>query len=177
MKTLGLVPNINVKKEAVLCTLNTNMQTAGSVLWLKKKLKSFLMNNVSFYFRASITSKHFAMATLSKLHQVAAEKYVACAQEFRRFHLTPSKIGTGQNEFLQRLDLVLAQVMYVVIRSLFKYLVCNMREASVFTKDDYHDFFAASLPYYTGRFAENKNEFPGVHRILVAKQKSFERER
>lgn len=25
MKTLGLVPNINVKKDAILCTLNTNM--------------------------------------------------------------------------------------------------------------------------------------------------------
>ena len=95
MKTLGLVPNVNLKKEAILCTLNTNMQTTQSVIWLKKKLKSFLMNNVSFYFRESITSKPFAMSTLDKLHQVAAEKYVACAQEFKRFHLTPNKIGTG----------------------------------------------------------------------------------
>lgn len=61
MKTLGLVPNINIKKEAVLCTLNTNMQTKDSVVWLKRKLKSFLMNNVSFYFRSSISSKEFAM--------------------------------------------------------------------------------------------------------------------
>ena len=52
-----------------------------------------------------------------------------------------------------------------------------MREASVFAKEDYHDFFAASLPYYTAKFAENKNEFPGVYRILEAKQKSFARER
>lgn len=27
MQTLSLVPNINVKKEAVLCTLNVNLQT------------------------------------------------------------------------------------------------------------------------------------------------------
>jgi hypothetical protein len=77
-KTLGLVPNVNTKKEAVLCTLNTNIQTKKSVLWLKKKLKSFLMNNVSFYFRGSITSKPYAMETLDKLYSAAAEKYIAC---------------------------------------------------------------------------------------------------
>ena len=27
MKTLQLIPNINTKKEAVLCTLNINLQT------------------------------------------------------------------------------------------------------------------------------------------------------
>ena len=40
---LGLVPNINLTKHAILCTLNTNMATKESVLWLKKKLKSFLI--------------------------------------------------------------------------------------------------------------------------------------
>jgi len=28
METLNLMPNINVNKEAVLCTLNINLQTA-----------------------------------------------------------------------------------------------------------------------------------------------------
>lgn len=40
MTTLCLMPNINIKKEAVLCTLNVNLQTSQSILWLKKKLKS-----------------------------------------------------------------------------------------------------------------------------------------
>jgi len=40
MDTLNLMPNINLSKEAVLCTLNINMQTNQSILWLKKKLKS-----------------------------------------------------------------------------------------------------------------------------------------
>jgi len=40
MKSLQLIPNINVKKEGVLCTLNVNMQTSQSIMWLKKKLKS-----------------------------------------------------------------------------------------------------------------------------------------
>jgi len=40
METLQLVPNINTSKEAQLCTLNVNMQTKESVIWLKKKLKS-----------------------------------------------------------------------------------------------------------------------------------------
>jgi hypothetical protein len=51
MKNLNIIPNINTKKEGILCTLNVNMQTSESIMWLKKKLKSFLMNNVSFYFR------------------------------------------------------------------------------------------------------------------------------
>ena len=54
MKTLQLIPNINTKKEGILCTLNVNMQTNQSIMWLKKKLKSFLMNNVRFYFNANI---------------------------------------------------------------------------------------------------------------------------
>ena len=172
MKTLGLVPNINVKKEAILCTLNTNMQTSKSVQWLKKKLKSFLMNNVAFYFRGTITQKKFALQTLNKLHQVAAEKYVACAQEFKRFHLSPYKQGQSKSPFQESIDLVLAQIIYVVIRSFFKYLVCNMRE-SVFVKEDYHEFFSGSLHYYTCRFERYKNEFPGVLKILKAKEKAM----
>lgn len=54
------------------------MQTKQSTLWLKKKLKSFLMNNVSFYFRDTINSLTFAKLTLNKLYIAAAEKYVAC---------------------------------------------------------------------------------------------------
>ena len=87
MKTLGLVPNINLSKHAVLSTLSVNMQTRESTLWLKKKLKSFLMNNVSFYFKSSITCKEFAMETLTKLYEAAAEKYILCCQDFRRFHI------------------------------------------------------------------------------------------
>ena len=42
MDTLELMPNVNIKKEGVLCTLNVNMQTDATILWLKRKLKSFL---------------------------------------------------------------------------------------------------------------------------------------
>jgi hypothetical protein len=67
MESLGLVPNMQLSKEAILCTLNINMSTKKSILWIKRKLKSFLMNNVSFYFRSTITSKQFANQTLEKL--------------------------------------------------------------------------------------------------------------
>jgi len=86
MKTLNIIPNINTKKDAVLCTLNVNMQTNESIMWLKKKLKSFLMNNVSFYFRETINSKEFAKLTLNKLYQAAAEKYIACCCDFKQYH-------------------------------------------------------------------------------------------
>lgn len=69
METLELTPNINIKKEGILCTLNVNMQTDQTILWLKRKLKSFLMNNVSFYFRGSINSLYHADITLNKLYQ------------------------------------------------------------------------------------------------------------
>jgi hypothetical protein len=42
MKTLQLIPNINTKKEVILCTLNVNMQTNQSMMWLKKKAKVFI---------------------------------------------------------------------------------------------------------------------------------------
>jgi len=57
---LSILPNISLTKEGILCTLNVNIQTKESVLWLKKKLKSFLMNNVSFYFRETINTRKFA---------------------------------------------------------------------------------------------------------------------
>lgn len=60
MKNLTIIPNITIKKEGILCTLNVNMQTNESIMRLTKKLKSFLMNNVSFYFRESINSEEFA---------------------------------------------------------------------------------------------------------------------
>jgi len=41
MKTLQILPNINTKKDGILCTLNVNLQTTESVMWLKKKLKSY----------------------------------------------------------------------------------------------------------------------------------------
>lgn len=53
---LNIIQNINIKKEGILCTLNVNMQTNESILWLKKKLKSFLMNNISFYFKSTINT-------------------------------------------------------------------------------------------------------------------------
>ena len=85
-KSLNIVQNINTRKEGILCTLNINMQTRESVLWLKRKLKSFLMNNVTHYFNANINSKEYAAKTLSKLHIAAAEKYLACCIDFKNFH-------------------------------------------------------------------------------------------
>lgn len=68
MDCLEITPNLNVNKEAVLSTLNVNMITKGGKLWLKRKLKSFLMNNVTFYFRSTINSLNHARMTLAKLY-------------------------------------------------------------------------------------------------------------
>ena len=88
MKTMSLVPNMILTKEAILCSLNVNISTNKSVLWLKRKLKSFLMNNVAIYFRPDITSKDYAKETLAKIFIMAAEKYAACCKVFRRFHVS-----------------------------------------------------------------------------------------
>ena len=95
------------------------MQTKESVLWLKRKLKSFLMNNVTHYFNATINSRDYAQKTLTKLYVAAAEKYVSCCVDFKQFHS-----GT---QFSKIVDIKNVQVLYVVIRSFFKYLVCNVR--------------------------------------------------
>jgi hypothetical protein len=165
-KTLGLIPGAPVKKEAVLCTLNVNMQTKQSVAWLKKKLKSFLMNNVSFYFRETVTSKAYAMETLEKLYLAAAEKYVACCQEFSRFH---ARKGGQPRASSQSLDLTVASVVYLVIRAFFKYLICNVR-GTVFEPSDYEEFFVFSLKFFVNCFADYRGEFADVHAILSAKQ-------
>lgn len=85
-QSLNIVQNINTKRDGILCTLNINMQTKESVLWLKRKLKSFLMNNVTHYFNANINSREYASKTLAKLYIAAAEKYLACCIDFRNFH-------------------------------------------------------------------------------------------
>ena len=69
MDSLQITPNLNVNKEAVLSTLNVNMITKGGKLWLKRKLKSFLMNNITFYFRSTINTLSLARITLAKLYQ------------------------------------------------------------------------------------------------------------
>ena len=76
MKTLALMPNINLRIEGILCTLNLNMQTKKASMWLKKKLKSFLMNNITHYFRKTITTEDFANKTLNKLFISGGYKYM-----------------------------------------------------------------------------------------------------
>jgi hypothetical protein len=49
-----------------------------------------------------------------------------------------------------------------VIHSFFKYLVCNVREGTVFdvnNQNDYKDFFTNGLLFFTERFKKSKNEF------------------
>lgn len=67
---------------------------------------------------------------------------------------------------------MLAQVVYVVVRSFFKYLVCNVRGA-LFDRTGYHDFFTFSLGFFAERFKAYKSEFTRVHKILAAKQKKI----
>jgi len=68
------------------------------------------------------------------------------------------------------LDQVLANVVYIVIRSFFKYLVCNIQGA-LFSRNDYHEFFVFSLGFFAERFKSYKSEFTDVHKILISKQK------
>jgi len=149
------VPNMSMTQDAILCTLSVNMSTKSSILWLKRKLKSFLMNNIGFYFRSTLTSIEFAWQTLEKIYGMAAEKYIACCSEFRAFHLTKfrqmnmksgyfvssngqklEKVHEG-NSFIKRIDLIIAKIIYVVIHSFFKYLICNLAGGTVFESSDY----------------------------------------
>jgi hypothetical protein len=67
------------------------------------------MNNVSFYFRSTITTKFFAMQTLDKLYDSAAEKYIVCCKDFKTFHMASVAGKTVvRNAFLLQIDLILA---------------------------------------------------------------------
>ena len=68
----------------------------------------------------------------------------------------------------------MAQVIYVVIRSFFKYLVCNVRGGAVFERSDFHEFFVYSIKFFKDKFKEYKGEFATVHKILHAKSKTIE---
>ena len=125
------------------------------------------MNNVSFYFRASINDKEFAYTTLNKLYQQAAEKYIACCQEFKTFH--------ARTTLASQVDLKICQIAYVVIRSFFKYLVCNVKP-SVFDRQDYHTFFKFSLSFFARRFIAYKNLFRNVVAILRSKMERLDTE-
>ena len=163
--TLGLVPNMNLAKEGQLCTLAINIQTTNCTLWLRKKLKSFLMNNITFYFRNTITTKNFAWQTLEKLLTISAIKFVACCQEFKRFHCSTAK---KSHDYFMLVDQVLTKSLYVVIKSFFKYLVCNLRN-SVFCKDDFAQFFQFCLKTFVLHFKSHSNEFSQMIKIMEAK--------
>lgn len=126
------------------------------------------MNNVSFYFRETINTKEFAEKTLKKLLINAAEKYVACAVDFKLYHQK-----TGLKD---KTDLILAQIVYIVIRAFFKYLVCNVKDP-VIKKAEYHDFFKESLTSFILKFGARKNLFRDVHRILSKKQEKLRDEK
>ena len=125
------------------------------------------MNNVSFYFRSTINSHQFAYTTLNKLYLQAAEKYIACCQDFKMFHARTTLAAT--------VDLKICQIIYVVIRSFFKYLVCNVKP-SVFDKEDYHEFFKYSLTFFARCFICYKNQFRNVVSILKAKMQHLDQE-
>ena len=61
----------------------------------------------------------------------------------------------------------------MVIRSFFKYLVCNVN-SSVFERHHYHKFFEFSLKFFEVRFKAYRNYFAGVSAILTQKMKKLE---
>ena len=125
------------------------------------------MNNVSFYFRASINGIDYAHQTLNKLYLAAAEKYIACCMEFKQYHAATT--------LAKDIDLKICQIIYVVIRSFFKYLVCNVSN-SVFERTDYHRFFKMSLKFFELRFKHYKNYFKSVYQILRKKMDKLDTE-
>ena len=67
------------------------------------------------------------------------------------------------------LDMKIVQIIYVVIRAFFKYLVCNIKNP-IFARSDYPKFFRYSIQFFTDRFKLYKNQFSTVHKMLKSKQ-------
>lgn len=85
---------------------------------------------------------------MNKLYQAGAEKYIACCMDFKKYH--------QRTTLRDQVDIKICQIIYVVIRSFFKYLVCNVKP-SVFERTDYHKFFKFSLSFFALRFQAYKN--------------------
>ena len=85
---------------------------------------------------------------------------MACCMDFKQFHM--------HTALDMDIDLKICQIIYVVIRSFFKYLVCNVKP-SVFERTDYHRFFVFSLSFFAVKFMQHKNRFKQVCKIIKAK--------
>jgi len=165
MNSLALMPNINLRRKGILCTLNLNMQTKKASMWLKKKLKSFLMNNITHYFKKTITNVEFANNTLNKLYISGAYKYMQCSIEYKE-HFKNNK------EIYDKIDITICSIIYSVTRAFFKYLVCNI-EGSIFEEEQYPHFFFSVLKHFIEIFSTKKYIFSGVCRILRAKEQKI----
>lgn len=75
----------------------------------------------------------------------------------------------------EQVDIKICQIIYVVIRSFFKYLVCNVKNP-VFDRGDYHKFFKFSLSFFALRFQAYKNQFRHCYAILKSKMERLETE-
>jgi len=85
--------------------------------------------------------------------------------EFKQYHAATT--------LAKDIDLKICQIIYVVIRSFFKYLVCNVNN-SVYSRADYHKFFKGSLQFFELRFKAYKNYFKAVYQILKKKMAKLE---
>jgi len=74
-----------------------------------------------------------------------------------------------------KIDLKICQIIYVVIRSFFKYLVSNVRNP-IFVISDYHKFFKFSLSFFTIKFGSYNNKFGDIYAILKSKMIRCEKE-
>ncbi|CAI2374740.1 unnamed protein product [Moneuplotes crassus] len=163
MTTMALTPNMNLRRKGILCTLNMNMQTKKASMWLKRKLKAFLMNNITHYFRKTITSREFSNKTLNKLYISSAYKFMQCCIEYKTHFKSLSQSNP-------HLDKTICGIIYCVTRAFFRYLVWNVRE-SIFSKEHEKDFLCGSLRHFIEIFSMRKDWFSGVVKILEAKEK------
>ena len=63
----------------------------------------------------------------------------------------------------------------MVIRSFFKYLVCNVKNP-IFDRQDYHKFFKFSLSFFALKFQSHKHVFKRCYAILRSKMERLETE-
>jgi hypothetical protein len=70
----------------------------------------------------------------------------------------------------------IVQVLYVVVRSFFKYLVCNVRQP-IYARGDYLWFFQHALRFFALRFKQARGQFDQVARILAAKEEKLKLEK
>jgi len=153
MSTLQIKPLF--KLETAMKTLNLNIVTKRARLWLKRKLKSFLMNNIMHYFNKALNSEEFMMDVMREIVEISSHKFVKCSEAYKRL---------SQSQGAKKTEVQLAGVILDTIRDFQRYISKNAPDVIILKDCDY--IKKECLKGILEVFSKRKSFFPILCKIL-----------